>query len=377
MKKYFEILTKDKKSQARTGLIDSGKGPILTPVFMPVGTKATVKAVLKEYLYEMGCQIILSNLYHLYLSPGIEIIKKAGGLHKFSSWDKNILTDSGGFQVFSLSDIRKVRDEGVEFKSIIDGSQHLFTPEKVVKMQLDIGSDIIMMLDECSVFNADERTIFEAAKRTLKWADQSLKTYKKFNINGNSRLFGIVQGGFNKNLRKNCAEAISGMDFDGIALGGLSVGENREVTAEMIAHTVPFLDRKKPLYIMGLGDPVGMLNAISNGIDMFDCVLPTRISRNGSAFTKTGRINIKNKKYATDFNPIENDCQCYTCKNYSLSYIRHLHKNKEILASILLSVHNLYFLFDLINNARKTIIENTFEKFRTDFIELYGSENSF
>ena len=373
MRTYFEILNKDNSCNARIGRINSSRGVIETPVFMPVGTKASVKAVLKEQLYEMGCMIILSNLYHIYLSPGIEIIRKAGGIHRFSSWDKNILTDSGGFQVFSLSDIRKIKDEGVEFRSIINGSKHFFTPEKVVKMQLDIGSDIMMVLDECSIFNADEKTITEAARRTLKWAKQSIDAYNMFKQNDNSRLFGIVQGGFNKNLRKYCAQSISEMNFDGIALGGLSVGENRETTTEMICHTSQYIDREKPLYVMGLGDPVGILNAISFGVDMFDCVLPTRISRNGSAFTKSGKINSKNKKYSDDFTPVENDCTCYTCRNYSKAYIKHLHKNKEIVASILLSLHNISFLFELIKNAKNAILQNNFVKFKNDFISQYKS----
>ncbi len=373
MNNYFEILKNDSDSSARTGRINSSRGIIETPVFMPVGTKASVKAVLKENLDEMGCMIILSNLYHIYLSPGIEIIKKAGGIHKFSSWSKNILTDSGGFQVFSLSDIRKIRDEGVEFKSIIDGSKHFFTPEKVIKMQLEIGSDIMMVLDECSIFDADERVIAEAARRTLKWARQSIEAYNMFKNNDDSKIFGIVQGGFNKNLRKYCAQSVSEMNFDGIALGGLSVGESREATIEMIGHTSQFVDREKPLYIMGLGDPVGILNGIGFGVDMFDCVLPTRISRNGSAFTKYGKINIKNKKYSEDFSPIEADCNCYSCKNYSKAYIKHLHKNKEIVSSILLSIHNINFLFELIRNARYAIAENNFIKFKNDFINQYES----
>jgi queuine tRNA-ribosyltransferase len=373
MNNYFEVLKKDAGSYARIGRINSPRGIIETPVFMPVGTKASVKAVLKEQLDDMGCMIILSNLYHIYLSPGIEIIKKAGGIHKFSSWSRSILTDSGGFQVFSLSDIRKIKDDGVEFKSIIDGSSHFFTPEKVIKMQLDIGSDIMMVLDECSIFNADERVVAEAAGRTLKWARQSIKAYNIFRNNDNSRIFGIVQGGFNRNLRKYCAQSVSEMDFDGIALGGLSVGESRDITTEMMGYTSQFTDRRKPLYVMGLGDPVGILNGINFGVDMFDCVLPTRISRNGSAFTKYGKINIKNKKYSDDFYPIEEDCNCYSCRNYSKAYIKHLHKNKEIVSSILLSIHNINFLFELIKNAKAAISQNNYTKFKNDFISKYGS----
>ena len=373
---YFKVLKKDNKSNARLGKITTSRNVIYTPVFMPVGTKATVKAVLNEQLEGMGCEIILSNLYHLYLSPGISLIKKAGGLHKFSNWKKSILTDSGGFQVFSLSGTRKILDEGVEFKSILDGSSHLFTPEKVVQMQLDLGSDIMMMLDECSTFDAPEQVITEAAKRTLKWAKLSINELGNHDENQISKLFGIVQGGFNKNLRKYCAEAVSELGFSGIALGGLSVGETRNLTIEMISHTVNFVDKQKPLYVMGLGDPIGILEAINCGIDMFDCVLPTRISRNGSAFTRLGKINIKNAKFSDDFTPIDELCNCYTCRNYTKSYIKHLFKSREILSSILLSIHNLYFLFDLVRNSRNAISNNNFTEFKTGFLNNYKT-NSF
>ena len=373
---YFKVLKKDNKSNARLGKISTSRNVIYTPVFMPVGTKATVKAVLNEQLEEMGCEIMLSNLYHLYLSPGISLIKKAGGLHKFSNWKKNILTDSGGFQVFSLSGARKILDEGVEFKSILDGSSHLFTPEKVVQMQLDLGSDIMMMLDECSTFDAPEQVITEAAKRTLKWAKLSINELGNHDENQISKLFGIVQGGFNKNLRKYCAEAVSELDFSGIALGGLSVGETRSLTIEMVSYTVNFVDKQKPLYVMGLGDPIGILEAINCGIDMFDCVLPTRISRNGSAFTRLGKINIKNARFSDDFTPLDELCNCYTCRNYSKSYIKHLFKSREILSSILLSIHNLYFLFDLVRDSRNAISGNNFTEFKTNFLNNYKT-NSF
>lgn len=373
---YFKVLKKDNKSNARLGKISTSRNVIYTPVFMPVGTKATVKAVLNEQLEEMGCEIMLSNLYHLYLSPGISLIKKAGGLHKFSNWKKSILTDSGGFQVFSLSGARKILDEGVEFKSILDGSSHLFTPEKVVQMQLDLGSDIMMMLDECSTFDAPEQVITEAAKRTLKWAKLSINELGNHDENQISKLFGIVQGGFNKNLRKYCAEAVSELGFSGIALGGLSVGETRNLTIEMISHTVNFVDKQKPLYVMGLGDPIGILEAINCGIDMFDCVLPTRISRNGSAFTRLGKLNIKNARFSDDFTPLDELCNCYTCRNYSKSYIKHLFKSREILSSILLSIHNLYFLFDLVRDSRNAISGNNFTEFKTNFLNNYKT-NSF
>jgi queuine tRNA-ribosyltransferase len=369
---FFKILKKDVKSRARAGIMTTERGIIKTPVFMPVGTKATVKAVTNEQLYDAGCEIILGNLYHLYLQPGIEVIKKAGGLHKFMNWTRTILTDSGGFQVFSLSKIRKIIDSGVEFKSIIDGSSHFFTPENVIKMQHQIGSDIIMVLDECIPFNEDYNYTLSAAKRTLQWAEISLKVKNKIYSNGGARIFGIVQGGFIKDIRKFCAKSISEMDFDGIAVGGLSVGEKREQTIDILNYTVGFLDNKKPLYFMGLGDPIGVIEAIRSGVDMFDCVMPTRISRNGSAFTSEGRINIKNKKYTYDFSPLDEKCNCYTCKNYTRSYLKHLFKSKEILSSILLTVHNLYFIFNLVNKIRDTIISGDFESFRKNFINGYN-----
>lgn len=369
---FFKVLKKDNRSSARAGIMTTKRGIIETPVFMPVGTKATVKAVTNEQLYDAGCGIILGNLYHLYLQPGIKVIKKAGGLHKFMNWTRAILTDSGGFQVFSLSKIRKIVDNGVEFKSIIDGSSHFFNPKDVIKMQYQIGSDIIMVLDECIPFNEDYNYTLNAAKRTLKWAEVSLKVKNRIDFDEKARIFGIVQGGFIKNLRKFCAQSISGMDFDGIAIGGLSVGEKRDRTLDILNYTVEFLDNKKPLYFMGLGDPVGIVEAIGSGVDMFDCVMPTRISRNGSAFTSGGRINIKNKKYTCDFNPLDEKCNCYTCKNYTRSYIKHLFKSKEILSSVLLTIHNLYFIFNLIKQSRDAIISGDFESFRSDFINKYN-----
>ncbi|MEA2015236.1 MAG: tRNA guanosine(34) transglycosylase Tgt [Actinomycetota bacterium] len=372
---FFKILKEDNKTPARVGEITTKRGVINTPVFMPVGTKATVKAVTNERLYELGCRIILGNLYHLYLAPGVDVIEKAGGLHKFMNWKNSILTDSGGFQVFSLSEIRKIVDEGVEFKSIIDGSDHFFTPDKVIEMQYRIGSDIIMVLDECIPFNQDYNYTLEAAKRTNRWAEISLETKKNLNINEDARVFGIVQGGFIKKIRKFCARSISGMDFDGIAIGGLSVGEERKRTLEILNYTVNFLDNEKPRYFMGLGDPGGVIEAIGSGIDMFDCVMPTRISRNGSAFTGSGRINIKNKKYEYDFTPIDEDCDCYTCRNYSKSYIRHLFRSREILSSMLLTIHNINFILNLVNRARESILSGNFSDFKKNFLKKYGERD--
>jgi len=369
---FFKVLKKDSKTSARVGRLSTGRNIMNTPVFMPVGTKGTVKAVTSEQLYEMGCGIILGNLYHLYLQPGIEVIEEAGGLHKFINWKKSILTDSGGFQVFSLGKIRKVVEDGVEFKSIIDGSYHFFSPAKVIEMQAKIGSDIMMVLDECIPFSSDYRYVMEAAGRTLKWAEISLKAKRAINSKKESKIFGIVQGGFSKDIRKFCAESISEMEFDGIAIGGLSVGEERSQTIDILNYTVNYVDRTKPIYFMGLGDPVGIIDAISAGIDMFDCVMPTRISRNGSVFTSEGKINIKNKRYTKDFTPLDEKCSCYTCRNYTKSYLKHLYKSKEILSSILLTIHNLYFLHNLINEARNAIIENNFSNFREEFKKSYA-----
>jgi queuine tRNA-ribosyltransferase len=374
-KDFFQILKKDEKTAARTGILHTSHGTVFTPVYMPVGTKATVKAVNHHDLYKMGCDIILGNLYHLYLQPGIDVLEKAGGLHKFMNWDKNILTDSGGFQVFSLSKIRKITDEGVQFRSIIDGSNHFFSPEDVIRMQAQIGSDIIMVLDECIEFNQDYKYTLDAARRTLRWADISLKTRNKLN-NGKDekRVFGIVQGGFIKDLRRFCAETISSMDFDGIAVGGLSVGENRDITFDILKYTANYIDRNKPFYFMGLGDPVGIINAIECGVDMFDCVMPTRISRNGSIFTSQGKINIKNKRFTYDFSPLDPECDCYACLNFTKSYLKHLYKSKEILASILLTTHNLKFIFNLVENSRKAIGTGGFLKFKEEFIKNYGAD---
>jgi queuine tRNA-ribosyltransferase len=377
---FFKIINKDNETNARAGKISTSRGVINTPVYMPVGTKATVKAVTQHQLYEMGCEIILANLYHLYLQPGIEVMEKAGGLHKFMNWERNILTDSGGFQVFSLSKIRKVKDEGVEFKSIIDGSYHFFTPEEVIKMQARLGSDIIMVLDECISYNENYKYVMEAAKRTLKWAETSIKTKNVMNKSRNEaeklKVFGIVQGGFIKDLRKFCAESISGMDFSGIAIGGLSVGEQREITLDILNYTIDFIDKSKPVYFMGLGDPEGIIDAISSGVDMFDCVMPTRISRNGSAFTSAGKVNIKNKKYTDDFSPLDEKCDCYACKYYTKSYLKHLYKSKEILSSILLTIHNLKFMFNLVENARNSIEKGKFKGFREEFKKNYNKNKN-
>jgi queuine tRNA-ribosyltransferase len=367
---FYSINKTDKNCSARCGIIETAHGAVETPVFMPVGTKGTVKAVLPENLYMMGCNIILGNLYHLYLQPGIDSLKKAGGIHNFMNWKRSILTDSGGFQVFSLGDIRNVREEGVEFRSIIDGSKHFFEPGKVIKMQSEIGSDIAMVLDECIPFNMDYGYTRDAALRTINWAERSIAEKNRLG-NSHMKVFGIVQGGFIKDLRKFSAETISEMDFDGIALGGLSVGEDRDITLEVLSYSVEYVNNKKPVYVMGLGDPEGLLEAIALGVDMFDCVMPTRISRNGSAFTSKGRINLKNNIYTNDFRPIQEGCSCYTCRNYSRAYIKHLIKSREILSSMLLTIHNLHFIFDLIEKAKSAIMDDNYINFKNNFLKNY------
>lgn len=372
---FFRVLRGDSKTKARVGRLSTSRSIIPTPVFMPVGTKGTVKAVKVEELYEIGFQIILGNLYHLYLQPGIDVIEKAGGLHHFMNWKGTILTDSGGYQVFSLSKIRKVYDEGVEFKSIIDGSTHFFTPSSVIEMQCRIGSDIVMVLDECISFNKDYEYTLSAAQRTLKWAKLSLDAKKDIAVNEDSKIFGIVQGGFIQEIRKLCAESISEMNFDGIAIGGLSVGEERDLTMEILDFTLNYVDKNKPIYFMGLGDPLGVLESISYGIDMFDCAMPTRISRNGSAFTTQGKINIKKSTYTYDYGPLDERCNCYTCKNYSRSYLKHLYKSKEILSSILLTIHNLYFLHKLVEKARNAIMKGSYLEFVENFKKKYTNSD--
>jgi queuine tRNA-ribosyltransferase len=375
LEEFFKINSEDRYSKARSAEVSTSHGIIKTPVFMPVGTKATVKAIDHGSLYDMGCDIILGNLYHLYLQPGIEILEEAKGLHKFMNWKRSILTDSGGFQVFSLNGLRKIFDNGVQFKSVIDGSIHFFTPEDVIEFQARIGSDILMVLDECMPYTDDATYTKNATLRTLEWAQASLKKRDRLNIEmpeeKRLKVFGIVQGGFIKEIRKFCAESISAMDFDGIAAGGLSVGENRQVTMEILEYTSEYIDRKKPFYFMGLGDPVGIIDAIYHGVDMFDCVMPTRISRMGSAFTSGGKINIKNNKYSKDFTPLDDACGCHTCANYTKAYIKHLYKSREILASMLLTVHNLQFMLDLVKKCRKTIEEDSFCNFREEFKSKY------
>lgn len=351
----YKIIKQCKQTKARVGVLTTPHGDITTPVFMPVGTQATVKAVLPESLNEMKAQIILANTYHLYLRPGSDVVKKAGGLHKFMNWNKPILTDSGGYQVFSLSDRRKISAEGVMFNSHIDGSKHFFTPEKAVQIQNDLGSDIIMAFDECIPYPADYDYAKNSTDITLSWAKRCKEAHKDTE---NQALFGIVQGGMYNNLRADCAKQLTDLDFPGYAIGGLSVGEPKELMYEIIENTKPHVPQDKPFYLMGVGSIDCLLQGVIRGIDMFDCVMQTRMSRNGAAITKDGRINLKNAQYKEDFTPLEPDCGCYVCKNYTKAYLRHLVKSEEILASMLLSYHNLYYTIKIMEGLKEAILNN-------------------
>jgi len=339
---------------------------------MPVGTCATVKCMSSEELKNLGAELILSNAYHLYLRPGAEIIQKAGGLHKFMHWDKPILTDSGGYQIFSLGALRKVTDEGVKFQSHIDGSYHFFTPEKAIEFQLTLGSDIIMTLDECAPYPCEYDQASEAKNRTTLWAKRCKEKMenRKGKI-GNTLLFGIIQGNFYKDLRLQSINELIDLDFDGYAIGGVSVGEPKELLFEVLEYTLPELPDDIPKYLMGVGPPEDILMAVELGVDMFDCVMPTRHARTGEVFTSQGPLVIRNAPYSNDFSPIDTECECYTCQNYSRAYIRHLIHADEILGARLTTTHNLYFFIDLMRKIRQSILNDEFLKFKKEFMERY------
>ncbi|MBK5251635.1 MAG: tRNA guanosine(34) transglycosylase Tgt [Peptostreptococcaceae bacterium] len=368
----FEVLKKSNENAARLGRMTTNHGSIETPIFMPVGTQATVKSMTPEELKEIKAQIILSNTYHLYMRPGHDLIKEAGGLHKFMNWDLPILTDSGGFQVFSLGPMRKISEEGVEFRSHIDGSKHFISPEKAIEIQTALGSDIIMAFDECPPYPAEYKYVKNSLERTTRWA----KRCKEAHVNTeNQTLFGIVQGGMYKDLRKQSAEELVELGFKGYALGGLSVGESKDIMYEMLDYTTPLLPEENPRYLMGVGSPDCLFEGVERGVDMFDCVLPTRLARNGTAMTSRGRISIKQAQYTRDFSPLDPDCDCYTCRNYSKAYLRHLYKSNEILSARLFSYHNLHFLLNLMEKIRKAIDEDTFKTLKKDFFRNYGYDN--
>lgn len=357
--------------KARAGVISTPHGEIHTPVFMPVGTQATVKTMTPEELKEIGSEIILGNTYHLYLRPSDELVAKFGGLHKFMNWDKPILTDSGGFQVFSLGDLRKIKEEGVYFSSHIDGSKHFISPEKSISIQNNLGSDIMMVFDECPPGLSERKYIIDSIERTTRWAKRCIEANKNPDKQG---LFAIVQGGIYEDLRDQSLDELSVMDesFSGYAIGGLAVGEPREDMYRILDYITPKLPENKPRYLMGVGEPLDMLEAVANGVDMMDCVQPSRIGRHGTVFSKYGRLVIKNAKYAEDPRPLDEDCDCYACKNYTRGYIRHLFKADEILGQRLATLHNLHFLIKMMNGAREAILNGTFDEYKKDFENNYN-----
>ena len=374
MLKFF-VSSKDKK--ARAGYFETGHGVVETPVFMPVGTQGTVKAVNQKYLEEIKTQVVLSNTYHLYLRPGTEVLEKAGGLHRFMNWQKPILTDSGGFQVFSLSELRKVKQDGVEFKSHLDGSAHFFTPEKVVAIQRSIGSDIIMVLDECTPYPCEYEYALNSAKLTSSWALMSKEAFEKsVPLYGHKQfMFGIIQGSVYKDIRELSAKDIAKLDFDGYAIGGLAVGEPVDIMYEMVDYTTSLMPENKPRYLMGVGRPENLLEAVERGVDMFDCVMPTRNGRNAYLFTSKGILSMRNAKYKDDFSEIDKQCDCYTCKNFSKAYLRHLFIAGEILALELASIHNLYFYLKLMRTAREKIIEGRFSEWKKEILKSVSLNN--
>jgi queuine tRNA-ribosyltransferase len=367
----FSLLKKDKKSSARLGKLTTSHGEVNTPVFMPVGTQATVKTLSPQDLMDLGAEIILSNTYHLFLRPGHELIREFGGLHRFMGWDRPILTDSGGFQVFSLAELRKVSDDGVTFQSHLDGgAKHFITPEDAVAIQEVLGADIIMAFDECIPFPATKDYAQESLERTLRWAKRCREAQK----DTGQALFGIVQGGMYPDLRKFSSKALVEIGFDGYALGGLSVGETKPMMYEMIESSVPFLPEDRPRYLMGVGTPEDLVEGVERGIDMFDCVMPTRNARNGTFFTTFGKLVIKNSRYERDKVPIDPACGCYTCRNFSRAYLRHLFNAGEVLALRLGTIHNLFFYLTLMRKIRQSLEEGRFREFKKEF--LAKRENS-
>ena len=363
----FEIIKECKDTGARVGKLYTPHGCIDTPIFMPVGTQATVKAMTPRDLKEVEAQIILGNTYHLYMRPGEDIIERAGGLHNFMNWDRPILTDSGGFQVFSLTKLRTIEEEGVHFRSHIDGSKHFIGPEESIRIQNALGADIIMAFDVCSPYPHEYDKAKEDMERTIRWA----KRCKDFHSREDQALFGIIQGGMYKDLRRASAEDLLAMDFPGYGIGGLSVGEPKPLMYEILEDLMPMMPKDKPRYLMGVGSADSLVEGAIRGVDMFDCVLPTRIARNGTAMTSSGRVVVRNATYKEDFTPLDEECNCYTCKNFTRGYLRHLVKSNEILGSMLITMHNLNFLISLMAEMREAIIEDRLMSFVEDFRQRY------
>lgn len=363
----FDLIKEDSRTHARMGMIHTPHGDIPTPVFAPVGTQATVKTLSPANLHDLGATLILSNTYHLYLRPGADLIAEFGGLHNFMRWDKPILTDSGGFQVFSLEGLRKIDDDGVIFRSHLDGSKHRFTPEKVIEIQEKIGADIIMSFDECAPPNDYEYNKI-ALERTHRWAERGLAAHTRTD----QALYGIVQGGVFPDLREQSAAFLASLDFPGYSIGGLSVGETKAEMHAMLDVVHPILPKDKPRYLMGVGSPEDMFECVARGVDQFDCVLPTRIARHGAVFTPHGRINLRKAQYAREHAPIDPTCTCYTCQNFSLAYMRHLIKADEILGMHLATIHNIHFLLNIMRNIRESILNDTFVEYKAEFLGKWG-----
>ena len=367
MKIKYTLVHKDQKTNARRGILHTNHGDYATPIFMPVGTRATVKTLSPEELKDIHSAVVLANTYHLWLRPGEDIVAKAGGLHKFMNYDGPILTDSGGFQVFSLAEKKNIKEEGVLFKSHIDGRKLFLTPELSIQIQNKLDSDIAMSFDECPPYPVTYDYMKQSVERTIRWA----KRGKDVHSNENQSLFGIVQGGEFEDLRNFSAKETVKLDFDGYSIGGTSVGEDKDTMYKMIDYAIKYLPEDKPRYLMGVGDPLDILEGVERGVDMFDCVLPTRIARHGNAFTRHGKLNIRNEKYKEDFTPIEDTCDCYACHHYTKAYIRHLMVCEETFGARLLSIHNLRFLIKLVEDIRENIEKDTFSEFKEQFIQNY------
>ena len=369
----YELLKTCAQTGARLGRLHTPHGVIDTPAFMPVGTQATVKGISPEELDSLGAQIILSNTYHLYLRPGHELVREAGGLHRFMNWDRAILTDSGGFQVFSLAENRKITEEGVQFRSHLNGDKLFLSPESATAVQNDLGADVIMAFDECPPYPADYAYVKQSTERTSRWAERCLKAHARPH---DQALFGIVQGGMHADLRRQSAADLTSLDFPGYSIGGLSVGEPKPLMYEMLEETVPLLPSHKPRYLMGVGSPDALIEGSMRGIDMFDCVLPTRIARNGTVMTSRGRLVVRNAKYTSDFAPLDPACDCYACRHYSRAYIRHLVRADEMFGLRLTTIHNLHFLVSLMRQVRDAIRGDRLRDFRDELFERYGMSQS-
>lgn len=365
----YELIKEEKNTGARLGILHTPHGSFETPIYMPVGTLATVKGLAPEELKDMGAEIVLSNTYHLWLRPGEDIVEEAGGLHKFMNWDRGILTDSGGFQVFSLSDMRRIEEEGVHFRNHINGEKLFLSPEKAIHIENALGADIIMSFDECPPFNESYDYVKKSIERTTRWAERGLKAHKNPSTQA---LFGIMQGAGYKDLRIQHARDLASMDFPGYSIGGLSVGETKQEMNDVLDYLTPEMPKHKPRYLMGVGSPDALIDGVIRGVDMFDCVLATRIARNGTCMTSTGRLVVKNAQYARDFRPIDEHCNCYTCRNYTRAYVRHLIKTDEIFGMRLASIHNVHFLLQLMKDVRENIKNDSLLEFRQDFFERYG-----